>query len=73
MKNLLLFLSIFLIVSKAQVYLPRSNCYIYLLQQKCDTIQFLKVGKDLASNKPVILFCQGSLPIPLIIDYGKDE
>ena len=31
-----------------------------------DTIQFIKINADTLSQKPTILYCQGSLPIPLI-------
>lgn len=32
-----------------------------------DTIQFIKIDADTTQRKPVLLFCQGSLPYPLII------
>lgn len=34
-----------------------------------DTIEFIKVGTATA-KKPVLLFCQGSLPIPLVIEFN---
>jgi len=35
-----------------------------------DTIQFIKVDTDLENPKPTILFFQGSLPVPLVIDFN---
>src|SRR6218665_3032480 len=40
-----------------------------------DTVEILvrsKKGEEL-QRKPVFLFCQGSLPIPLLVRYGPDE
>ena len=39
----------------------------FSINQGKDTIQFIKVDSDIKVKKPVLLFCQGSLPIPLII------
>lgn len=34
-----------------------------------ETVEFIKVGTATA-KKPVLLFCQGSLPIPLVIEFN---
>ena len=38
-----------------------------IVSEKGDTIHFLKTDTSLISKKATIIFCQGSLPIPLII------
>ncbi|MDT8412341.1 MAG: hypothetical protein RQ875_07770 [Vicingaceae bacterium] len=42
---------------------------VYTISNKDDTVQYIKIGTDITSVKPTILFLQGSLPIPLIIDF----
>lgn len=54
----------------SQTYMDRSDCYLFSIPAKQDTIQFIKVGKDLNTPKPILLLCQGSLPVPMIMDYG---
>lgn len=49
------------------------DAYRFQIIQKTDTIDFVKIGEDLLTPKPVILFCQGSLPIPLVIELENDE
>ena len=54
----------------SQVYtqeLPIEDTKLYSIISKNDTINFIRVAKNTAQCKPTILFCQGSLPIPLII------
>jgi len=41
-----------------------------IVSDKGDTIRFLKTDTSIIQKKPTIIFCQGSLPIPLIIDIG---
>ena len=38
-----------------------------------DTIRFIKVNADTTQAKPVILFLQGSLPIPLLFETGDND
>lgn len=40
------------------------------LKNKKDTIDFIVFDTLLTTRKPVLLFCQGSLPIPLYIDFA---
>lgn len=44
------------------------NAVRFTIENKKDTIEFLKLNEDLEIPKPTIIFCQGSLPIPLILD-----
>lgn len=42
---------------------------VYTVPAEEDSIQYIKIGTDTTSVKPVLLFLQGSLPVPLIIDF----
>ncbi len=58
--------------------LQNTNCskisdldvFVYTISNSEDTIQYIKIGTDTTTVKPTILFLQGSLPIPLIIDFN---
>lgn len=41
------------------------------LKFKSDTIDFVVADTSLISKKPILLFCQGSQPVPLFVDYGE--
>lgn len=43
----------------------------FSLKSKHDTIDFVVSGTDLTVKKPVFLFVQGSLPIPLFVDFAE--
>lgn len=43
----------------------------YQLAHAKDTIDFVVADTTLSQRKPVLLFCQGSQPVPLFIDFGK--
>lgn len=45
----------------------------FSLKQKKDTIDFILVDTKTDEKKPIFLFCQGSLPIPLFIQPEKEE
>jgi len=45
------------------------NATLYTIQTLDDTITFIKTDTNSVCKKPTLLFCQGSLPIPLIIQY----
>jgi pimeloyl-ACP methyl ester carboxylesterase len=44
----------------------------FRLPQADDPIDFIVLDTVLAQKKPVFLFCQGSLPIPLFFQYGAE-
>ena len=46
------------------------NISFYSLKSKADTIDFIKIGTE--ETKPTLIFCQGSLPIPLIVTEQTD-
>ena len=62
-----LFLSLFLVL-KAQSPITGVGACRFEIVHGNDTIQFLKVG-GVEEVKPVLIFCQGSLPIPLVIEF----
>jgi len=45
----------------------------FQIKLKNDTINFVIADTNLTVAKPLLLFCQGSLPIPLFIDFGKKD
>ena len=73
-KNLLLFLvTIFLFLSvstNAQIWNDKLDVYTFSIPDEKGAIDCLKTGKDLETPKPTLIFCQGSLPIPLILKFS---
>ncbi|MDR3285854.1 MAG: alpha/beta hydrolase [Prevotellaceae bacterium] len=47
------------------------NTQLFCLTTPTDTIHFIKYD-TINEKKPLFLFLSGSLPMPLIVDYGKD-
>ena len=45
----------------------------FSLKQKKDTIDFILVDTKTDEKKPIFLFCQGSLPMPLFIKPEKED
>ncbi len=45
------------------------DVFEYTLVYEQDSIQYIKIGSDTTTVKPTIIFLQGSLPVPLIIDF----
>lgn len=72
----LLFFLIFSIVSLSSFSQRKttiSNGYSHFqLILKKDTIDFIVADTNLTLKKPVLLFCQGSQPIPLFFDLPKE-
>lgn len=44
----------------------------FSLERKKDTIEFLVIDQELTSKKPIFLWCQGSQPVPLYINFKKE-
>ena len=66
---------VFVIAPLFSQVVPGINARLFrIVTSKKDTIDFLKMDSCVAEKKPVILFCQGSLPYPLVIDFdGKNS
>lgn len=72
-KYVLLLISLHLLLfqfsySQEPIKIEQLNVYSFEILSDQDTIQFINANQDLHTKKPTIIFCQGSLPIPLIID-----
>lgn len=65
-----LFFSISIIFAANAQVLKDVNARLFSIVDKGDTINILKADTGLVKKKPTIIFCQGSLPIPLVIDLG---
>jgi len=70
LKSTLIFFALFLIGSqaKAQETVPGTSDALFSLKSKKDTIDFIISNADLKTKKPIFLFAQGSMPIPLYAD-----
>ena len=50
-----------------------NQAILFSLKQKNDTIDFIVVDTKTDVKKPIFLFCQGSLPMPLFVKPEKEE
>lgn len=72
LKHFILLISMSLTLVHAQ-QLSIKDIQLLDIQSENDTIYFIKIGDTQNKPKPTILFCQGSLPIPLIVQDGTDQ
>ena len=49
--------------------LKELDIFQYTIANSQDSIQYIKIGTDTTTVKPTIIFLQGSLPVPLVIDF----
>ena len=56
-------------ISFSQERIDGTNYTHYSLKSKKDTIDFVVADTSLTIKKPILLFAQGSLPVPLFIDF----
>src|SRR5690554_6845406 len=56
-----------------QIAIEASSYSHYQLISKKDTLDFVIADTNLNVTKPLLLFCQGSLPKPLFIDFGEHD
>ncbi len=66
MQKIATFFSLWLLAVCANAQLPVDNVKLFSIVDKNDTIRFIKIDADITQKKPTILFCLGSLPMPLI-------
>lgn len=71
--NICIICLLFSAFTYGQETLSNLNAIQFSIENGRDTIEFLKLNQDVNTPKPTILFCQGSLPIPLIIDFKDGE
>ena len=50
-----------------------NEAILFSLKEKKDTINFIVIDTKLEKRKPIFLFCQGSLPMPLFIKPEKES
>lgn len=58
------------VTSYAQNPITGTDCLQFEIISNADNIDFIQVAADSAVVKPAMIFLQGSLPIPLVIDVG---
>lgn len=70
----------FLLLGLASNVFPQKSCLFegteirhFSIKTKNDTIEFILPSGNIDTIKPVLLFCQGSLPIPLIIEIPSGQ
>lgn len=73
--KLFLFLTItFLsICSFSQKRIPYTDYTYFAIKTKVDTIDFVVADTNLNVKKPILLFCQGSQPVPLFMDFDNNQ
>ena len=70
MKRLLLLLILINKIAQAQftgVINKQFSCFSIV--DKSDTITFIVADTSLKTSKPILFFCQGSMPVPLFFDF----
>ena len=75
MKNNLLFITflISLNFSFSQNRVEGTDYVSFTIEEENDTIDFVIADSILNTQKPLLLFCQGSLPMPLFMDLGNNR
>lgn len=68
---LIIFLSSWFFCLSAQNQIEGVDALAFSIKTDNDTIEYLKIGADIDTPKPTIIFLQGSLPSPLIIDLDS--
>ncbi|RKD92491.1 alpha/beta fold hydrolase [Mangrovibacterium diazotrophicum] len=58
---------------KCQEKLANLDALTFSVPDDNDTVYFIKINKDVKTPKPTIVFCQGSLPIPLVIESADNS
>lgn len=66
---LLLFLFPLIVFAQDLGKIKGINARHFQLKSKKDSIDFLLINDEIGKKKPVLLFCQGSHPFPLIVSY----
>jgi|SRR5690554_524349 len=75
MKNFVLFLTFLVSIhfSFTQSRVEGTDYTAFSIEQANDTIDFVIADSVLNVKKPLLLFCQGSLPVPLFVDFGNNR
>ncbi len=70
MKNLLCILLLVMCDVVGQNLIEGTEVLKYGIENNDGKIEYIKIGKDTNQVKPCVIFLQGSLPIPLVLDFG---
>lgn len=68
-KLILLLLTVVNLSVNAQQVVPGTSYTQFSLKSKTDTIDFVVAETDLTAKKPIFLFAQGSMPLPLFVEF----
>lgn len=68
-KLILLLLTVVNLSVNAQQVIPGTSYTQFSLKSKTDTIDFVVAETDLTAKKPIFLFAQGSMPLPLFVEF----
>ncbi|MNJ84893.1 Alpha/beta hydrolase family protein [compost metagenome] len=68
-KLIVILLTLVNLAANAQKVIPGTSYTQFSLNSKSDTIDFVVAETDLTVKKPIFFFAQGSMPIPLFVDF----
>lgn len=68
---LIAFFLLFQLMGQTQELVKGTTYRHFQLKSKKDTIDFVIADTTAHVTKPLLLFCQGSQPVPLFFDFGK--
>ncbi|SHM53752.1 alpha/beta hydrolase family protein [Flavobacterium xanthum] len=71
--NTIIFLCLVQIIFGQNRNIINNQAIPFSLIQKKDTIDFIVIDTKLDRVKPIFLFCQGSLPLPLFVKTAKEK
>lgn len=74
-KSFPIFIALVLFASSLCAQSPVGNLDVlhFSLDSSADSIDFIKLDKNMNKAKPTIIFCQGSLPIPLVVKLTDNK
>jgi dienelactone hydrolase len=58
---------------RSQTTVGNIDALAFNIQDKNESIDFIKLDKNLGKAKPTVIFCQGSLPIPLVVKTADNK
>lgn len=71
--TLLLIILTFINLGYSQNRVEGTEYIVFSIEETIDTIDFVIADTVLNVKKPILLFCQGSMPVPLFVDVGNDR
>jgi hypothetical protein len=71
--KILTFLTLTQICYSQDLNIINEEAILFNIKEKNDTIEFIVADTKLNEKKPIFLFCQGSLPIPLFVQPEEEK